>query len=507
MGLDDEHVGASHRLGEAGPDLAVGEVNQVGFTELHSQVGGDLLGQDRVGPAGEQVQLPGRGQLHGAGSPGRGVRGHGSLPVVMPSSEARTGDLAGPHFRAGRKIGPRAHLGVGPDLGVAGDGRSHDSIATNLAVGELGVRTQLGTRLYRRVPLQVGARVEHHVGTQLDGGIHVRGFRIDHRHPSAHPPLVDAGPQLGLGQRQLVAVVDPRRLYRIVDDHRYDRVAGVVQHGDGIGQVVLALRVVRGKPAQRRSQDRASENVDGRVDFLHRHLVLASVGLLDYPGHAVVLVPDHATVTTRVIELGGQHGRRRLGPAVGSDQRRQRGRPQKRSVARQDHNVTVVDVVVREGRQRHENGIARAPLHPLLNEVEVQAGRWLLPYGFGDAGRPVADYDNGPLERKFGQCIQHVQDHGPTAQTMQRLRTLGTHPGPLAGGENYSCRRRIGGHGSFLSICRGLTRHHFPRRLWPPSPGRPAVAGSSMAERLTLDQEAEGSSPSPPAEKRKVQVT
>jgi hypothetical protein len=48
MGLDDEHVLAPDRLLEAGPNLAVGEIDQVGLAEGNAQVGGDVLSQTGV---------------------------------------------------------------------------------------------------------------------------------------------------------------------------------------------------------------------------------------------------------------------------------------------------------------------------------------------------------------------------------------------------------------------------------------------------------------------------
>ena len=64
VGLDDEDVGAPDRLLEPGVDLAVGEVDQVGLGQLDAEVAGDVLGQGRVGPAGQQVELALGDQFH-----------------------------------------------------------------------------------------------------------------------------------------------------------------------------------------------------------------------------------------------------------------------------------------------------------------------------------------------------------------------------------------------------------------------------------------------------------
>jgi hypothetical protein len=54
---------------------------------------------------------------------------------------------------------------------------------------------------------------------------------------------------------------------------------------------------------------------------------------------------------------------------------------------------------------------------------------------------PVPDDDHDPLGRQFGQRVEDVQDHGATAQAVQRLRTRRAHPGPLAGGEDNGRKR------------------------------------------------------------------
>ena len=62
--------------------------------------------------------------------------------------------------------------------------------------------------------------------------------------PASQPVVVGAPPQLGLGDGQLRAVVDALRLGGVVGRERTDVVARVVQDGDHIGEVVLALGVV-----------------------------------------------------------------------------------------------------------------------------------------------------------------------------------------------------------------------------------------------------------------------
>ena len=126
--------------------------------------------------------------------------------------------------------------------------------------------------------------------------------------PVEQPRPVDAAAQLPLGQRQLPAVVDALHLLGVVDREGVDPVAGVVEDGDDVGQVVLALGVVGGDPPQRRAEQVAPEAVDGGVDLLDGPLLRGGVGLLDHPGDEAVLVADQPSVARRLAHVGGEDG-------------------------------------------------------------------------------------------------------------------------------------------------------------------------------------------------------
>ena len=64
VGLHDEHVGAADALAEAGPDLAVGELDEVGVAELDAQVVGHLLRQRRMRAARVERHPLGGDLLH-----------------------------------------------------------------------------------------------------------------------------------------------------------------------------------------------------------------------------------------------------------------------------------------------------------------------------------------------------------------------------------------------------------------------------------------------------------
>ena len=98
--------------------------------------------------------------------------------------------------------------------------------------------------------------------------------------------------------------------------------------------------------------------------------------LLDDPGDAAVLVADDPAVAGRVVHVGGEDGGAVAPGLVEGDQAGEGLGPQQRRVARDDqHGRGVVEVVVGEGGEADHHRVARAPLDPLLDEVDVQARR------------------------------------------------------------------------------------------------------------------------------------
>jgi hypothetical protein len=62
--LEDEDVGAPHRLAEPAVELAVGELGEVGLAQLDVEACSDLLGQREVRTAAEKLEALLRHQLH-----------------------------------------------------------------------------------------------------------------------------------------------------------------------------------------------------------------------------------------------------------------------------------------------------------------------------------------------------------------------------------------------------------------------------------------------------------
>ena len=130
------------------------------------------------------------------------------------------------------------------------------------------------------------------------------------------------------------------------------------------------------------------------------------------------------------------------------------------------------------------DGVAGAPLHALLDEVEQQVGRLVLEL-LGDPLGAVAHDDHDPATAQLGERVEDVEQHRPAAQQVERLGPGGAHAGALAGGEDTTADRgravmrpvlsatALGGEGSNL-------HSQFQRRVLPlddPAKGRPDVSG------------------------------
>ncbi len=156
VALHDEHVAPADALGEARPELAVGELDQVDLAELDAEVVGDVLGELRVGAAREERQLLGGDLLDLVHVPGALhvsclSFGRGSArPSVAASSVERTG--VGVRFddRSGREVGERADRGAVADRVPTCPPCTARRRRSDPAVGETGVRAELGCR--RRPP-------------------------------------------------------------------------------------------------------------------------------------------------------------------------------------------------------------------------------------------------------------------------------------------------------------------------------------------------------------------
>ena len=150
------------------------------------------------------------------------------------------------------------------------------------------------------------------------------------------------------------------------------------------------------------------------------------------------------------------------------DQRGDRRGAQERGVAREHEHVVGFVPVLGEAGEADGHGVARAPLHGLLDELEgAVAG--VLDQALGDRLGAVADDHGHAVDVAVGQRVDHPHDHRLADEDVQGLGPLGPHPGAVAGGEHD------GREGPF----RGLV--HAVRSNAPCVPGaglEPATYGS-----------------------------
>ncbi len=146
---------------------------------------------------------------------------------------------------------------------------------------------------------------------------------------------------------------------------------------------------------------------------------------------------DHPAVARRVLHHGGEHGRPGVLEPVRPHQRGQGLGAQQRRVARQHHHVLHLVVVVGQPGQPDGQGVARAGLGQLLDELDLHGRRGQLDQRLGHPFGPVTHHHDDAAHVDLGHGVEDVEDHRPAAQQVQGLGALRAHPRPLAGGQDH----------------------------------------------------------------------
>ena len=198
------------------------------------------------------------------------------------------------------------------------------------AVDQGGQRADHGVGADTGGAAQAGAGLDAGVGVDLDRGVDPGRGGVDDGDAGQHVGLEQAAAGLGLDRGEVDPVVDPHRHREVVGEMGGDRVAGLAQGREDVGQVVLALGVVVGEAGQGGGQRRRVEGVGAGVDLADRQL--RGVGVAGGFGldHALDLArggADDAAVGGGVVELDRQHRRRRRRGGVGLEQAGDRRRP------------------------------------------------------------------------------------------------------------------------------------------------------------------------------------
>ena len=136
-----------------------------------------------------------------------------------------------------------------------------------------------------------------------------------------------------------VRLLMPRISCGLSTSKRFDRQLPPAVDGDQIGQVVLALRVLRRDPAQGVEQRRQVEGIDAAVDFPNLAHLRGGVALLHDPGNPP-LRPDDSAVAVGAFDDGRDNGRRRASALMGLDEATQGSARQERNITRQKDQRT-----------------------------------------------------------------------------------------------------------------------------------------------------------------------
>ena len=164
----------------------------------------------------------------------------------------------------------------------------------------------------------------------------------------------------------------------ILGDVRGDLLAGGDEDLDRVGQVELALDVLRLQLLERGPELVGAEDVDRRVDLADRALVVGRVGSFGDPQHGAVGAADDPAVDARVGRLGGQDRGRGLLAVMRLDESLEElGRQQRRVAGEHEH----VSGVVAERLARDADGVARAERRLLNRDRDAAVGELVAPGG------------------------------------------------------------------------------------------------------------------------------
>ena len=219
-------------------------------------------------------------------------------------------------------------------------------------------------------------------------------------------------------------------LERLGGDADRDLVAVSDEQADRVGQVELALGVVRLDPVERRPELLGSEHVDRGVRLPDLELRRGRVAGLDDPLEASVAVAHEPAVVPGIVVLDAEHRCCGAGGEVRVEQLAQHLGGQQHGVAREDEHV--LGTTLERGARRPDGvaGAARQLLHRDLVALEV-------------AARLRRGNDDDRVGADITGRMEHPVDHPAAEQRVQVLRYGRAHPGSEAGGHDDGCDRAV----------------------------------------------------------------
>ena len=152
----------------------------------------------------------------------------------------------------------------------------------------------------------------------------------------------------------------------------------------------------------------------------------------------------------------------------------QRLGPQQGDVAGDDDQVVLEVGVVGEGGEGDADRVAGAALDGLLDELDRHVADELLLERLGDVLGGVADDDHDPLQREQLERVEHVQEHGPSAERVEHFGRGRPHAGAFTRRQHHQ-RSPVGSPSAMISSVRGCSGAGSRTPTWDAKGPRAAV--------------------------------
>ena len=224
-----------------------------------------------------------------------------------------------------------------------------------------------------------------------------------------------------------------------------DPVPGAGREAHHVGEIELALRVVRPELGEEPEEQLRPDGVQTWVDLGDGTLDVARVPLFDDAGDLAVGSADDSAIAGGPCEVERHQRQVRARGAVGIEQGAERGGADERHVAVEDEDVARE---AGEGRRGARDRVAGPALLRLEDDAEVPHPRSAqLGYRGAHSVRLVPDHQRDPLGLERHQGGEHVADEGAARELVQYLGAPGAHALAQAGGQDDRAERTGNRHG------------------------------------------------------------
>ncbi|MNF88141.1 hypothetical protein D3C84_706280 [compost metagenome] len=148
--------------------------------------------------------------------------------------------------------------------------------------------------------------IDQHITAYRNVTANIETCRVAQRHTLSHQTATGAQLIMPLQLGQLLAVVGALHFHRVVGLFGGDDQAVTHRHGNHVGQVVLALRIVVGQAAHPVAEACERQRQDAGVAFGDFALGFVGIFLLDDGGDLAIDITNDTAVPGRIIQIDGQ---------------------------------------------------------------------------------------------------------------------------------------------------------------------------------------------------------